>query len=257
MILDYTGTATRNFADPDFDGEPPLITEEEIDSDGETIPGTETVISEPPQSDEGIISDPTTPDGEGGKRKKYYITEGEVDIVSESVQIHGADGKLRTIQFTQYAKEQIMTLFPSANELRSKWSNAEERQQIIDELENSGISIEQLMEMTKQKEADPFDLLCFVAYNLKPKTRKQRAELLQKNIPDFFSLYSEKAQHVLKMILEKYVDFGLNQIRPDIISAEPIRQEGNEIEIVNEFGGMDKFKKAVEQLQTLLYEEAA
>lgn len=256
-ILDYTGTATRNFADPDFDGEPPLITEEEIDSDGETIPGTETVISEPPQSDEGIISDPTTPDSEGGKRKKYYITEGEVDIVSESVQIHGADGKLRTIQFTQYAKEQIMTLFPSANELRSKWSNAEERQQIIDELENSGISIEQLMEITKKKEADPFDLLCFVAYNLKPKTRKQRAELLQKNKPDFFSLYSEKAQHVLKMILEKYVDFGLNQIRPDIISAEPIRQEGNEIEIVNEFGGMDKFKKAVEQLQTLLYEEAA
>ena len=256
-ILDYTGTATRNFADPDFDGEPPLITEEEIDSDGVTIPGTETVISEPPQTDEGIISDSTTPDSEGGKRKKYYITEGAVDIVSESVQIHGADGKLRTIQFTQYAKEQIMTLFPSANELRSKWSNAEERKQIIDELENSGISIEQLMEITKQKEADPFDLLCFVAYNLKPKTRKQRAELLQKNKPDFFSLYSEKAQHVLKMILEKYVDFGLNQIRPDIISAEPIRQEGNEIEIVNEFGGMDKFKKAVAQLQTLLYEEAA
>lgn len=255
-ILDYTGTATRNFADPDFDGEPPLITEEEIDSDGETIPGTETVISEPPQTDEGIISDPTTPDGEGGKRKKYYITEGEVDIVSESVQIHGADGKLRTIQFTQYAKEQIMTLFPSANELRSKWSNVEERQQIIVELENNGISIEQLMEITKQKEADPFDLLCFVAYNLKPKTRKQRAELLQKNKPDFFSLYSEKAQHVLKMILEKYVDFGLNQIRPDIISAEPIRQEGNEIEIVNEFGGMERFKKAVAQLQVMLYEAA-
>jgi type I restriction enzyme, R subunit len=39
-------------------------------------------------------------------------------------------------------------------------------------LENMGISIEQLMEITNQKEADPFDLLCFVAYNLKPKTRK-------------------------------------------------------------------------------------
>ena len=80
---------------------------------------------------------------------------------------------------------------------------------------------------------------------------------MQKNKTDFFSLYSQKAQHVLKMILEKYIEFGLNQIRPDIISAEPIRQEGNEIEIVNEFGGMDKFKNAVEQLQTLLYDEAA
>jgi len=256
-ILDYTGTATRNFADPDFDGEPPLITEEEIDSDGITIPGTETVISDPPPPDDDIISNPPPPTGEGGTRKKYYITEGTVTIAAESVQIHGADGKLRTVQFTQYAKEQIATLFPSANELRSKWSKAEERQRIIDELENNGISIEQLMDITKQNEADPFDLLCFVAYDLKPKTRKQRADLLQKNKPDFFSLYSEKAQLVLKLILEKYVDFGLNQIRPDIISAEPIRREGNEIEIVNAFGGIDKYKQAIEQLQTLLYAEAA
>jgi type I restriction enzyme, R subunit len=255
-ILDYTGAATRNFADPDFDGQPPLITEEEIDNNGETVPGTETVISEPPPLPEGIITDSSKKNGEG-IRKKYYITEGEVLIVAESVQIYGVDGKLRTVQFTEYAKEQITTLFPSANELRSKWSKTEERQQIIEELENNGISIEQLMDITKQGEADPFDLLCFVAYDLKPKTRKQRAELLQKNKSDFFSLYSEKAQHVLKMILEKYVDFGLNQIRPDIISAEPIRQEGNEIEIVNEFGGIDKYKQAIEQLQTLLYAEAA
>lgn len=92
---------------------------------------------------------------------------------------------------------------------------------------------------------------------MKPKTRKQRAELLQKNKPDFFSLYSEKAQQILKLILEKYVDFGLNQIRPNIISAEPIKREGNEIEIVNAFGGIDKYKQAIEQLQTLLYEEVA
>ena len=37
-ILDYTGSATRLFADPDFDGEPALITEEQINEDGNTIP---------------------------------------------------------------------------------------------------------------------------------------------------------------------------------------------------------------------------
>jgi len=254
-ILDYTGSATRNFADPDFDGEPPLITEEEIDDNGDTVPGTEVVISDPLPPDEEVINDPPLPPAVS--RKKFYIIEGEVTIATESVQIIGADGKLRTIQFTQYVKEQILTLFSSANDLRSKWSHSEQRKQIIVELENHGISIEQLMDITKQTEADPFDLLCFVAYDLKPKTRKQRAELLQKNKPDFFALYSGKAQQILKLILEKYVDFGLNQIRPDIISADPIRQEGNEIEIVNEFGGMDKYKQAIEQLQILLYLEAA
>ena len=259
-ILDYTGSATRNFADPDFDGDPPLITEAEINSEGELIPGTETIISdtEPVYENdddgefEGILND----DG-GETRRKYYISEGEVTIAAETVQILDANGKLRTVQFTQFAKEQITTMFPSVNDFRSKWNDLGERKHIIEELENNGISIEQLTDITKQKEADPFDLLCFVAFDLKPLTRKQRADLLKKNKPDFFAHYSEIAKEVLNMILEKYVDYGLNQIRPDIISVEPIAQHGNPIEILNEFGGIDQFKKAIEQLQTLLYADAA
>ncbi len=262
-ILDYTGSATRNFADPDFDGEPPLITEEEIDQDGNS--GGQTIIDEGDQGDFPPDTEPPTDDddfpptgGDPPQRRKFYVTEGEMGIAAESIQIiDPVTGKLMTVQLSQYAKEKIETMFPSANDFRSHWNNLTERKLIIEKLENLGISIEQLMEITNQKEADPFDLLCFVAYNLKPKTRKQRAELLQKNKPDFFSLYSEKAQLVLKMILEKYIDFGLNQIRPDIISVDPFTQQGNTIEIVNEFGGFDKYKTAIEKLQTLLYAEAA
>ena len=253
-ILDYTGSATRNFADPDFDGEPPLITEVEIDNNGDAIPGTENTVSDNRQEEQDTDFElPLKDKDDVNKRKKFYISEGSVTIVSESVHIYGADGKLRTIQFTQYAKEQITTLYPSINDLRTNWSKSEERKHIVEQLENNGISIEQLIDITKQPDADPFDLLCFVAYNLKPKTRKQRADLLKQNKPDFFKLYSEKAQHVLQIILEKYVDYGLNQIRPDIISSDPINKEGNEIEIVNAFGGMEKYKQAIEQLQTLLY----
>lgn len=258
-ILDYTGSATRNFADPDFDGEPPLITEEEIDNNGETIPGTYEEFPEPPLFNEDDFEDfQLNDDGGENHRRKYYVTEGEMGIAVETIQIiDPVSGRLITVQLSQYVKEKIKTLFPNENDFRSHWNNLEERNQIIEELESNGISIEQLMEITKQKEADPFDLLCFVAYDLKPITRKQRAELLKKNKPDFFSQYSEKAQKVLKLILEKYVDFGLNQIRPDIISVEPFPQQGNAIEIVNEFGGFEQFKKAIEEIQTLLYTEAA
>ena len=262
-ILDYTGSATRNFADPDFDGEPPLITEDEIDGDGNVTGGGETTPDPPPTGgdddweDDDDTDEPPTGGGSGETRRKFYVTEGTVSIVAESVHILDANGKLRTVQFTQYAKEQITTMFPSMNDFRSKWNDLQERQHILDELENNGISIEQLMEITKQQDVDPFDLLCFVAFDLKPMTRKQRADLLKKNKPDFFAHYSERAKDVLNLILEKYVDYGLNQIRPDIISVEPIAQQGNPIEIVNEFGGMDEFKKAINELQTLLYAEAA
>jgi type I restriction enzyme R subunit len=257
-ILDYTGSATRNFADPDFDGEPPLITQEQIDNKGQTIEGTyEEFLEAKQQCDDDF--DNFTQDEPNNNRQqvKYYISKGNVYVVAESKQIYDASGKLRTVQFTQYAKEQIITLFPSVDELRSKWNDLKQRQHILDELENNGITLEQLMEITKQQEADPFDLLCFVAFDLKPLTRKQRADLLKKSKPDFFAHYSEKAREILNMILEKYVIYGLQEIHPDIISVEPIAQQGNPIEILNEFGGIDQFKQAIEELQKLLYDEAA
>ena len=178
-----------------------MITEEEIDDEGNIIDGEEWIPDPPTDEpddweDEDDGTDEPPGGGTGEPRKKYYISEGEVSIVAESVQILDANGKLRTMQFTQYAKEQITTMFPSINEFRSKWNDLQERQHILDELENNGISIDQLMDITKQQEADPFDLICFVAFDLKPLTRKQRAELLKRNKPDFFAHYSERAKEV-------------------------------------------------------------
>src|SRR5258708_23207385 len=36
-ILDYTGSATRLFADPDFDGDPALIMQEEMNEMGQSV----------------------------------------------------------------------------------------------------------------------------------------------------------------------------------------------------------------------------
>ncbi len=115
-ILDYTGSATRNFADADFDGEPPLITEDEIDGDGNIIDGGEWTPDPTPDDnddweDDDDTVEPPTGGGGGEPRRKYYISEGTVSIVAESVHILDANGKLRTVQFTQYAKEQITTMF--------------------------------------------------------------------------------------------------------------------------------------------------
>jgi type I restriction enzyme R subunit len=48
-ILDYTGSATRMFADPDFDGEPTLITEEEMDASGTQV---EVKVVEPEKAED-------------------------------------------------------------------------------------------------------------------------------------------------------------------------------------------------------------
>lgn len=262
-ILDYTGSATRNFADSDFDGDPPLITSEEIDENGETVDGsvtdetgetttTEETDGEDTNSDDGTIIDGG---GGGGQRTKYYVVDGKVSIVTESLQILDAQGKLRTVEFQQHTKEQITTLFTDVKVFQKAWIDPKEREVILSELESRGVSVEQVAEIMKLADLDPFDVLCYVAFDLQPLTRRQRAEKVKKAA--IFATYSENAKEIINLILEKYVQFGANQLNSNILAVKPISEKGNLMEIASIFGGAPNLLKALDNIQQLLYAEAA
>lgn len=257
-ILDYTGSATRHFADPEFDGEPALISEEEMGEDGKdgeivyAMPA-ELHESEPPPYDGGTVVEP----GGNGERRKFYVDRGHVEIVADVLYQFDSHGKqLRVVKYTEYAAESVRSVYPNAAELRAKWTSSEERSQILVALQERGISVEELMKVTGQQEADPFDLLCHVAFSLPVRSRRERAELLRKNKPDFFQTYSGEARQVLNEILDKYVDHGVSEFKvPDILQIPPISGHGNVMEIAHLFGGPEKLRSAVTGLQALLYIE--
>lgn len=259
-ILDYTGSATRLFADPDFDGEPALITEEEMNNHGEVV-GTPTSIV--PQevgeySTETGFGDALISDNiETNERipRKYYVDKGIVEIVADMVYELDADGKrLRVVKLTDYTSEKIREIFTSAAELRSKWSIAEERATIIGTLAGKGISLEELVQASEDPEVDPFDLLCNLAFNLPKRSRRERAEFIKKEKKDFFERYGTDARQILNEILDKYIEHGTAQFKiPDILKIDPIARHGNVIEIANKFGGAEQLREAVYEMQNLLY----
>jgi type I restriction enzyme R subunit len=256
-ILDYTGSATRLFADPEFDGEPALISEEEIDENGKMIPGTYVeeevpVVAEPEM--EWEVTSTITDDSEG-ERRKYYFDGGHVEIVAHLVYELDTEGRqLRVVKFTDYTAEKVRTLYPSAIELRTRWANPEQRSEVIALLGERGIDFEELATAASQPDSDPFDLLCHIAYNTPLRTRRERADRLRKDKKDFFDQYGSEARTILNELLDKYADYGTAQfIIPDVLKVPPISEHGNVIEIANFFGGPEKLKEAVNQLQTLLY----
>jgi type I restriction enzyme R subunit len=71
---------------------------------------------------------------------------------------------------------------------------------------------------------------------------------------DFFGRFTNGARDVLSELLEKYVAFGTAQFQiPDALKVPPISDHGNVMEIAGLFGGTDKLRKAVGELQQLLY----
>ena len=261
-ILDYTGSATRLFADPEFDGEPALVTQEEIDDEGEPVEGTEEIVQPEEEIEEETPADEIIPDldfgDEENEPRKYYVDGGQVYIAADLVYELDADGKqLQVVRYTEYAANKVRTIFPSAAELRSRWSDPQERAEIISALEERGIEFDDLATASNQPDADPFDLLCHLAYNAPLRTRRERADRLRKDKTDFFDQYGPEARAILQGLLDKYEEHGTAQfILPDTLEVPPISEHGNVVEIAELFGGTNQLMEAVARLQSLLYEAA-
>ena len=258
-ILDYTGSATRHFADPDFDGDPALVVEEYIDEEGKTtkeeilqpeepIKGTETEVQE--EIEPYVLTEPPI-----DSPRKYYVDKGSVEIAAHLVYELDTDGKqLRVIKYTDYTAENVRTLYPTAADLRQHWANPVDRTEIIERLAERGIEFDELMGQTNKPEADPFDLLCHVAYNAPLRTRRERADRLRKDRKDFFDNYGPEARAVLEDLLDKYTEYGVAEFSlPDVLKGPPISDRGNVAEIIQLFGGAESLRNAVNELQEQLY----
>ena len=122
------------------------------------------------------------------------------------------------------------------------------------QLEERGISFADLAEQIEQPEADPFDLLCHLAFNAPLRTRRERAQRLRSERKDLFEKYGPEARQVLDELLEKYAEHGDAQFTlPDVLHVPPISTHGAPAEIIRIFGGADQLRDAVNELQSELY----
>jgi type I restriction enzyme, R subunit len=187
--------------------------------------------------------------------QKFYYDGGQVEIVAHLVHELDPNGRqLRVVRYTDFAAETIRTLCPTAQDLRKRWADADQRDEIIQALAERGISFEELADQAKQPEADPFDLLCHLAYNAPLRTRRERAQRLRQDRKDFFERYSPEARQILDELLEKYAQHGDAQfVLPDVLHVPPISDHGNPGEIIRLFGSPEKLRSAVNDLQGILY----
>lgn len=239
-IMDFK-KATELFKDPLFDGDP-------------------VVIYEPGDDDPPVPPDPLPGDGDDGGddpdvpsgTRKYVFNNVEVSIVAERVEYIGNDGKLVMESYKDFSKKQIHSEFASLDDFLTNWNSAAKKKEIIDLLEEHGVIVENLAEAVG-KDFSEFDLICHVAFDQPPLTRKERANNVKKR--NYFTKYGEQARKVLEALLDKYADRGVVSIEnPKVLHLDPFNEIGTPVEIINDvFGGKDKYEKALKELENELY----
>lgn len=246
-ILDYVG-ATRLFSDPAFDGEPEEATEEEIDEKGQPKePGGD--IREEPEPWPG--PGPGPPE----EPRKLYVDGVPVEITAEAVYQLDADGKrIEVTSYADYSSAQVRKLFSNAGELRSRWSSEEDRRGILDALAERGVGLEELNQVVGQPDADPLDLLVHIAWNAPLRTRRERAEGVLRGEAAFFEKFGPTAREILRELLEKYAEHGPTQLHDlRVLEVDPLSRFGSPVEIARHFGGGEGLRRAVDNLEKLIY----
>ena len=234
-ILDFRN-ATAKFKDPKFDGDP----EPPQGKNGKpyTIPeGTSSVVSEP--------------------HVKYLVEGEQIAITTEIVSILGEDGKtMRTESITDFTRKQIRKRYATLNDFVKNWTEAERKKAIVDELKDYSVLVDAVREKNPAlAHADIFDVICHVAFDQPPVTRRERANNVKKR--NYFAKYEGKAREVLEALLDKYADYGiLNLEDSNILDNAPFNKIGKPQKIVKLFGGLDKFEQALKELENEIYKTA-
>lgn len=274
-ILDFK-KATELFADPQFDGDPvkiyvrrpdePVVLEDEepggqvlvdgvgeewVDEDdaGDIVFGPDDVVYGPDH-------DYGPEDGEGPRRRRvrYVVDNVPVFVVAERVQYYGPDGKLITESLRDYTRRRVTARYATLDDFLQRWTAAERKEAILRELEEQGVLLHALAEEVG-RDYDPFDLVCHVAFDRPPLTRRERAERVRKR--DYFARYGEKARAVLDALLDKYADEGIETIESvEVLRVRPLSELGTPVELIRSFGSKEEYLEAVRELERALYAAA-
>jgi len=262
-ILDFRNV-TDLFADPDFDGEPvrikpvgqgddfSTIVEEEEDGKPiiDEITGTEISVGQTPvQYRSNVFSNMVRE-----PRKKIFVNGIDVTVLVEREIHFDHDGKMITKSLKEFTKELVKNKYRTIKDFLNHWTQAERKVVIVEELRKQGVLVEALMEAVENN-CDLFDLICHVAYDQPPLTRKERANNVKKR--NYFTKYGEPSRKVLEALLDKYADEGIENIESmEVLKVKPLTEFGSPTEIIKEFGSKENYLNAVKELETELYKTA-
>lgn len=264
-IIDFRN-ATNLFADKEFDGPPIRIKTvapdesvygfESENNDDADAPWDDPTIPPPDEGIEDKSGEPyiTGPEPPHEKEQKTTVNGVNVFPLYIRKQYFDNDNKPITVSLSDHTKQIIKGHFASLDDFLNKWNAAERKEAVIAELKQQGVLVDALIESLERK-FDLFDLICHVAYDMPPLTRKERANNVKKR--NYFTKYGEQARKVLEALIDKYADEGIKNVEDiTILQVNPFTQFGSAYEILRNFGGTENYLTAIKELEKELYKTA-
>ena len=246
-IMDFR-RVSRLFADPDWDGE--IEQDDDFDPNAGSGNGGGDDTGNGNGGDDG-------PGGDGPNPPKVVQVVGKggvnIKVLQRLVSIYDSDGKLlKQESIEDYTKESIIGTYQTLDNFIQTWNEEQKKEVIRNMLKDKGIDLELIKQDQNMTDVDDFDFICHIAFNQKPLTRRERVNNVKKR--DIFGKYGEAAKEVINILLDKYAELGIYDIESiEILKQNPFTKYGKPARIAALFGGNDKYRQAIRELEAELY----
>ena len=244
-IYDFV-KAYEHFNDPEWDGEPiePEPSEPKPPKGSNGSDGGDDTPKEP------------TPPNPRPEKIVVRLAEGKERTIQHmsATTFWDPSGKpMSAAEFVQKLFGELPALFHDEDELRNLWGQPETRKALLDTLGEKGFGKEQLTEISKMIDAeksDLFDVLAYIAFNLVPISRMERAEGGRQKIG---LQYDEKLQSFLNFVLSQYIEEGVGELDQDKLPQLLELKYQNVSDAAGLLGGVSRIREAFIGFQKWLY----
>ncbi len=273
-VVDFTG-ASAGFDDPEFDGPLPAPRTERVTLDGHVVVEDEGAdpLTDGDSADAVVeVGEPehgfqvggggdlgTDVTGGGSPPVRILTIEGErVELLGERLRmVNPQSGRLETLEYRDHVREAVRSIFPTASELREAWVDPVRRSELLERLGYVGVDLEVLAAQARLEDADPFDVLATVAWDLAPRTRRERADRVRAAHGERIEQLAAVARDVIEVLLERYAERGPSEITPAALQVPPLTDRATVVELVEAFGGREDLREWLSDLQRWLYEDSS
>lgn len=246
-IIDFVG-ASKNFYDPQWDGETKDEDIEEIDSRTE---GNKKKArpQKPP-----LKSETSRPRAEKIKIELTGDRITDIEIISSSLfMVKGELMKGEDLRKFLFEALQLSDDFKTEQELRSLWANPKTRIVLLNKLETKGLSKHDFVELQKfldAEDSDLLDVLEYILYASPPMSRIERVRAAEDNI--YAPLEQEQCEFI-RFALDNYIKDGVDELDDSKLSKVLESKYGALSSAKEKLGNAETVRKTFIAFQKHLY----
>ena len=186
---------------------------------------------------------------------KVRLSDGKTRNIKHIVtdMFWGADGKPMTVEdFLNALFGKMPEFFNSQDDLRQIWSNPDTREQLLDQMEEAGYGraeLEKVRSVIDAENSDLIDVLEFVAYNIPPIQRIERAE----RVKPYTESLSKDQNDFVNYVLQLYIQTGIDELKSEKLGKIIEMKYGSILDGVTKLGGIDAARNTFVNFQKSLY----